>query len=105
MFPDGAAMPFEAAIDTGFDGYLSVTPDEAARARMPFREVRTYELGSGQLVEFPVHDATVMWDSQEVEVPALVTDGGFLIGMAMLTGYVLHIDVIDGGEVRIERRI
>ncbi len=93
-----------AVVDTGYNGSLSVTPDIAQRLELPFRETRSYELGSGEIVEFQVHDITVVWDGELREAAALVTDGGVLVGMSMMTGYTLFIDAIDGGEVRIKRR-
>ena len=100
----GQTETVDMVIDTGYGGYLTVTPDIAARLQFPFREIRTYELGSGDLIDFPIHDATVLWDGQAKDVPAVVTDGGALVGMSLPTGYTLFIDAIDGGLVRIEAR-
>ena len=72
--------------------------------QLPFRETRSYELGNGETVEFQVHAITVFWDGEPKEVSALVTDGGVLVGMSLMTGYTLFVDVIDGGEVRIAKR-
>lgn len=94
-----------AVIDTGYDGFLSVTPDIAARLQFPFIETRTYELGSGELFDFPIHDAALFWDGQSQMCECLVTHGGVLIGMSMLRGYTLFIDAIDGGVVNIEARV
>lgn len=65
---------------------------------------RFYELGDGNPVEFDIHLLSVLWDGQEQHGEALVTNGGVLLGMSLLRGYHLFIDVIDGGEVRIEAR-
>jgi len=94
----------QAVIDTGFDGFLAVPPDLAARLQLPFGVTRFYELGDGSTAQFDIHRATVLWDGQERNVEALVTDGGALVGMAMLRGYHLFVDVIDGGDVLIEAR-
>jgi clan AA aspartic protease len=102
--PSGQTATIDAVIDTGYDGYLTVTPDLATRLQLPFRETRTYELGSGDLVDFPIHDATVLWNGQAQNIATLVTAGGVLVGMSLLTGYTLFIDAVDGGEVRIEAR-
>jgi|SRR5579871_4206090 len=102
--PNGQTETVDAIIDTGYDGYLTVTPNIAARLQFPFRETRTYELGNGALIDFAIHDATVLWDGQTQDVATLVTDGGVLIGMSLLAGYTLFIDAVDGGEVRIEAR-
>jgi clan AA aspartic protease len=102
--PNGHTENVEVVIDTGFDDFFTVSPDLQTRLQMPFREIRSYELGDGNLVNFPIHQVTVVWDGQDRDVEALVTDGGVLLGMSMLTGYTLFIDAIDGGEVRIARR-
>lgn len=101
---NGQREAVPATIDTGFDGFLTISPDLAARLQMPYLETRAYELGDGNRVDFSINLATVDWDGNIRDVEALVTNGGVLIGMAMLTGYTLFIDAIDGGEVRIERR-
>jgi clan AA aspartic protease len=102
--PHGQTALVEAVIDTGFDGFVTVSPDQADRLQLPFLEVRSYELGDGNAVDFAIHLITVMWDSQEREVEALVTESGILIGMSLLYGYHLFIDVIEGGEIRLQPR-
>jgi clan AA aspartic protease len=94
----------EAVVDTGFDGFLSVSPDLVTRLQLPFMMTRFYELGDGSQVEFDIHRATVVWDGQEQDVEVLVTSGGVLVGMSLLHGYHLFVDAVDGGEVRIEPR-
>jgi len=101
---NGQIMAVSAVIDTGYDGVLTITPDIAANLHCPFRETRTYELGNGELVDFPIHDVTLIWDGQTRDVAAIVTSGGVLIGMSLLHGFTLFIDVIDGGEICIEPR-
>jgi clan AA aspartic protease len=94
----------DAVVDTGFDGLLTLPPDLVARLGLPFGMTRSYELGDGGKVAFDIHRTTVLWDGQEREVEAIVTSGGALVGMAMLRGYRLFVDVVDGGEVLIEAR-
>ena len=79
-------------------------PDLVARLELPFGMTRSYELGDGGRVAFDIHRTTVLWDGQERDVEAIVTNGGALVGMAMLSGYRLFVDVADGGEVLIEAR-
>ncbi len=101
---DGQKEILEAVIDTGYDGYLSVTPSIAARLQLPFRETRTYELGSGELFDFPVHDVAIQWDGDLKIIASIVTEGGVLIGMSLLSGYTLFIDATYGGVVQIDSR-
>jgi hypothetical protein len=45
---------------------------------------------------------TVLWDGRERPVVVLATEGGSAIGMSLLYGYRLAIDVVASGPVRIE---
>jgi clan AA aspartic protease len=101
---NGMTVSVEAVVDTGFDGLLTLPPDLVARLELPYGMTRSYELGDGGVVEFDLHRATVLWDGQEREVGAIVSKGGALVGMAMLYGYRLAVDVVDGGDVLIETR-
>jgi clan AA aspartic protease len=102
---NGQTVQVDAIIDTGFDGFVTVSPDYTQRLQLPLLEVRPYELGDGQTVDFDIHLVTVMWDGQEREVAAVVTEGGVLVGMALLYGYHLCIDVVEGGGVRLQPRV
>lgn len=101
---DGAVIRVNAIIDTGYDGFLTISPDLLSRLGSPYDETRSYELGNGEIVRFAVHDVDVIWDSRVRTVSAIVTEGGELIGMSLLTGFELFVDVVDGGVVRITRR-
>ncbi len=100
--PQGQTESIEALVDTGFDGLLTLPPDLVAKLELPYGMTRPYELGHGGTVEFDIHRATVVWDGQEREVGAIVSKGGALVGMALLDGYRLFVDAVEGGEVRIE---
>lgn len=58
-------------------------------------------LADGSEVLLDVYTVSVEWDSQLINVSALEADGGPLIGMSLLYGCSLHIDVIDGGVATI----
>jgi clan AA aspartic protease len=102
--PNGQTESIEAMVDTGFDGLLALPPELVAKLELPYGMTRAYELGHGGSVEFDIHRATVLWDGQARDVGAVVSKGGALVGMAMLDGYRLSVDVVQGGEVRIEAR-
>ena len=101
---NGGTKQVLAVIDTGFDGYLVITPELAQECGYVFRESRTFELGNGSQVAIEVHDGAITWDGQVQNVAALVVGGSILVGMSQLVGHTLFIDVVDGGEVRIGKR-
>ena len=94
----------DAVIDTGFSGYLSLPPATITALRLPFAEARVYSLGNNAEVIFDLYEAVIIWDGQQREILVLVSEADALVGMALLKGFRLTIDAIDGGEVRIEVR-
>jgi clan AA aspartic protease len=100
----GQVETIQAVVDTGFTGAVALPSALVGRLGMPFRMTRPYELGDGNVVHFDIHEATVVWNGQDRPMEALVTAGAALVGMSFLIGHHLFIDVIDGGEVRIEPR-
>lgn len=102
--PDRQSETVEAVVDTGFDGSLTLSPELVTRLQLPFGMTRSYAMGDGRTVEIDVHRTTILWDGRERDVEAVVTTGGVLVGMSLLLGFHLFVDVTDGGEVRIQPR-
>ena len=102
--PTGRTQVIEAVGDTGFSGFLTLTPSMVDALRLPFLMMGQAMLADGREARFPIHSATVLWDNQPVSVDAEAADTKPLIGMRLLDGYRLCADVYDGGRVTIERR-
>ncbi len=98
----GQIEDIDALIDTGFSGYLTLSPGRIASLQLPFFGTTRYELGGGSQVVFSVHTAKVIWEGQDRDIYVQASDGGALVGMQMLYGYRLFADIVDGGEVLIE---
>lgn len=94
----------QAIVDTGFDGYISLRPDLIAELDLPFADEQESIAFGGGRVMLPVHDAVVVFAGKESGVSAISADNPPLIGMALLQGFDLFIEVIDGGEVTIKPR-
>ena len=58
-------------------------------------------MGDGSEVFLDAFEAVVLWDSDERRVVTLETKGEALVGMAMLSGYRMELDVVEGGRVAI----
>ncbi len=101
---DGHIVELKATIDTGFAGYLTLPATTIALLRLQHDRTETYTLGDNRDVEFDVYRATLSWDGQNRRVLVLSTESDPLIGMKILRGYVLSIDIIDGGTVHITAR-
>lgn len=100
----GQPMDVEAVVDTGFSGLLTLPPVLIARLQLPYDRTEIYTIGDNSDVAFDLYGATVVWDGQDRAIFVLETEGEPLIGMSMLRGYHLFVDVIDGGDVRVEAR-
>ena len=99
---NGQTENIEAALDTGFTGFLTLPPSLVTALQLPSWGSSQFTLGDGNTVVFDVYIATILWDGQEREVYALEAEGGPLVGMSLLYGFRLTADVVDGGPVTIE---
>ena len=59
-------------------------------------------LGDGQAVDVEMYLAIVLWHDEERIVQVLRTDGKALVGMSLLYGNRLTLDIVIDGEVTIE---
>lgn len=100
----GLLVDVEAAVDTGFSGYLILPPALIAAVQLPYDRTDSFTLGDNSIVRFDVHTAKVFWDGEERDIAVLAADGTPLVGMSLLEGSDLFVAVVPGGEVRIERR-
>ena len=95
----GQTRETEAVIDTGFTGFLTVTPALAAEFEMRYRGRGWATLADGSEAGFDIYDATVLWDGKPRRIEADVANVTPLIGMRLLDGYNLNIAVESGGRV------
>ena len=82
--PSGQASEIEAIIDTGFNGFLTVTPALAAELELPLEGTSRATLANGSEVTFDIYDVAVLWDGQLKYVLADAADTTPLVGMRML---------------------
>jgi clan AA aspartic protease len=98
----GQERQVEAVIDTGFTGFLTLPVELITDLALSFAGTTQATLGDGSEVHMDAFEATVLWDHQERSVVVLAAEGGALVGMAMLSGYRVTLEVKDGGSVIIE---
>lgn len=99
---EGEATLVEAVIDTGFDGFLTLPAVLVEDLGLPFLGTAGAGLGDGRRVEMDLYVASVLWNEEPRDVLVLAAEGGVLLGMAMLEGSRLTLDVEDDGAVTIE---
>ena len=104
LLPKVPAIAIEFEIDTAFRGALAMPPDAVAVLGLPFvTKVRTLP-ASGIPFQANVHHVTIAWGDQTLMVNVLAMGLRPLIGTALLQHHDLHIEYIEGGEIRIELR-
>ncbi len=99
--PTGRVLEVEAVVDTGFNGFLTLPPTFVADMRLPKSGTSKSILANGAEDVCSTHDAMVVWDGQVMSIEIDASGPVPLVGMALLEGHNLNIDVHSGGSVRI----
>lgn len=98
----GQEEAIEAIIDTGFTGFLTLPPMLIKALGLPWLGRQRAKLGDGSARFFDVYAAAILWDGQVRTVETDATDTEPLVGMCLLAGHEVRIQVLDGGNVTIE---
>lgn len=92
-----------AVVDTGFDGALTLPPPIVAELGLPLRGSRPAFVADGRRTFMDLHRAGVIWGERVRVVPVLAAPGKPLVGMRLLRGHELRVEVTDGGAVEVRR--
>ncbi len=92
----------EAVIDTGFTGYLTLPSALVSRLNLQQAGEQRAILGDENRVVLKRHIAKVLWHGAERNVYVLQAEGGPLVGMSLLYGSRLILDVVTDGNVTID---
>ena len=99
--PAGQTRDIEAVVDTGYNRYLALPPELVTELELPYAYRGWAVLANADEVDFDVHAVTVIWDGRPRYVEADMMGDTPLVGMNMLQGHNLNIDVESGGSVLI----
>jgi clan AA aspartic protease len=99
---DSQRQMIDAVIDTGFTGFLTLP--SSVLADLNLRAYRREEgiLGNGSTCIFDVYRGLVIWDGELRRIDINESDTEPLVGMGLLYGYRMQLDVIEGGTVTIQ---
>ena len=100
--PNGRALEIEAVVDTGYTRSLTLPMAVVAELDLPFAGFGQAFLADDTVVDFDIHRVAVLWDGELRGIDADITGSTPLIGMLLLNGYRLIIDVEVGGAVIIQ---
>ena len=98
----GRIVRVEAAIDTGYNGFLTLPKTAIEELDLSFVGPTRAALGDGNEVNMDLFLGVVQWEGGPRDVLVLETEGGTLVGMALLGGYRVVMDVEEGGVVSVE---
>ena len=99
---DGREPLIDAILDTGFSGSLTLPPSIIAMRDLPWRTRALVVLANGQEDLCDFYAASVRWDGKPRNILVEAADTAPLVGMALLSGYDVRIQVVDGGTVTID---
>ena len=99
---DGSSHSLEVVVDTGFTGYLVLPQGIIRRLGLRFSGRRSAILASGQQSTIDAYAGIVSWHRQRRNVIVLESSSESLLGMALLSGSRVTLDVRADGGVLIE---
>lgn len=101
--PGGQEQEIEAVIDTGYTASLTLPAGVVAALGLPWQSVGSAILADGSNCLFNVYEAKVVWDRRARRVFVDETGATPLVGMGLLSGYELKMQVRARGKVAIKR--
>jgi clan AA aspartic protease len=93
----------EAVIDTGYTAFLSLPPALVASLGLRWKSIGRGILADGSECLFDVYVGNVLWDGQVRRILVDEADTDPLVGMALLSGYELKMQIRSRGKVAIKR--
>lgn len=98
---DGKVYIQDAIIDTGFNGWLSLSPDLIDQLNLKWKRRGRAILGDGSECVFNIYEAVVLWDGVDLTIPIDEANSEPLVGMSLMEGYQLMVQVFEGGNVEL----
>jgi len=99
--PQGSPGQFQAVVDTGLNDWLTLSGTQIEALALPFREAGRYALADGSEAVTRLLAAEVEWFGRWRRILVVEMEGGPPLGRAMLRGFYLGVEVVDGGRVEI----
>ena len=96
---NGDPVSSTACIDTGFNWDLTLRQANIERLGLTPAGTSLMTTASGQTLEFPAYEATIIWHDRPKQVRVLQSEVDPLIGTALLWDSRLSIDFALGGDV------
>lgn len=92
----------EAVVDTGFTGFLTLPLSVITVLGLTRISRGRAILANGSEEVFDIYEAKIRWDGQIRVIEADAAEIEPLIGMSLLYGQELRVQIVDGGNLTIE---
>lgn len=99
----GQREEVEAIVDTGYDGFLTLPPTMIRDRELRWITYGDATLADGNEIDFDVHEGAILWDRRRDVIPIDSSDSTPLIGMQLLEGFELTMQIRQDGPVIIKR--
>ncbi|HET6251436.1 MAG TPA: clan AA aspartic protease [Tepidisphaeraceae bacterium] len=99
----GAQQEVTAVIDTGYTSSLTLPPATIANLGLRWQSVDRGTLADGSECLFDVYEAQIVWDGKLRRILVDEADTDPLVGMGLLKGYELKMQIRSRGKVTIKR--
>jgi clan AA aspartic protease len=99
--PGGRVLETEAIIDTGFSGSLSLPQEMVTGLGLLPQGRMLGVLADGSEAFFPLYQAILLWHGKLHVIYVSAVESDPLLGMGMLHGSELAMQIMEGGEVAI----
>jgi predicted aspartyl protease len=101
MTPSGQPRPIEVALDTGFNGQIALPAITIQRLELSEESSRLAITATGDRVRLTTYYTTMMWHGEPRIIEVVEADSEPLLGMELLLGNRVTLDVLEGGPVTI----
>jgi clan AA aspartic protease len=99
----GREQEVEAVIDTGYTASLTLPPALIQALGLPWQTVDRFKLADGSICILDVYEAKAVWDGKVRRILVDEADAEPLVGMRLLRGHELKMQVRSRGKVTIKR--
>ena len=99
----GREQEVEAVVDTGYTASLTLPPALIEALGLHWQTVDRVRLADGSICNFDVFEAKVVWDGKVRQILVDEADADPLVGMRLLKGHELKMQIRARGKVTIKR--
>ena len=98
----GQIIPVEVVLDTGFEGELALLIPVIRQLGLQEYDYGFAGQSDGSFSRVGIYPATILWDGQRRQVEVIESGSEPLLGMELLRGTRVTLDVLEGGTVTID---